>query len=275
MQATLTTRDGITLATEHHTLARPRARVVFVHGYAEHRGRYREVVDQLLAANFECHLFDLRGHGESGGKPGHVDRFAEYVDDLRLVIDDVRAHAEFGAPLIVFAHSLGGLIAMTYVSEATDPPHALAVSSPFLKPGFEIPLYKRLFATVASKVVPSVAVGNTLDPSWISTDTSVVDAYKTDPLVQRSTTPRWFTEVEGAQQSLIAHASDIRLPFLMLLGGDDQIADHQLAAAVFEKIGSGDKTLKTYAGYRHEVLNEVGRAQVTEDLVDWLATRSR
>ena len=110
----LTASDGIAIALEDHDLPEPRARIVIVHGYAEHRGRYAHLVSRLVAHGFECHLFDLRGHGHSGGVPAHVAHFEQYVDDLQRVVDRVRAGADSPAPLIILGHSLGGLISLQF-----------------------------------------------------------------------------------------------------------------------------------------------------------------
>src|SRR6266498_3915711 len=131
---TLTGADGTILAIADGDLPDPRARVVVVHGYAEHLGRYDEFVARLEGRNFECHRFDLRGHGHSGGVRGHVARFDDYVADLRLVVEHVRKDR----PLFVVGHSLGGLISLEYVRRHPDGCRGLAVSSPFLRPGFEV-----------------------------------------------------------------------------------------------------------------------------------------
>jgi alpha-beta hydrolase superfamily lysophospholipase len=268
---TITTTDGIPLAVDDRTLPAPRARVVVVHGYAEHLGRYDEFVSRLEARNFECHRYDLRGHGHSGGIPAHVARFDEYVDDLRLVIDRVRSADR---PFFVVGHSLGGLIALETIRRLPQSCDGLAVSSPFLRTGFEVSRTQKVLASIASRVAPTLSLETGLQPEMVSNDPEVVASYATDPLVRRRTTPRWFTEVEGAQVELCGHAEEVVVPFLMLLGEDDQIADHILAADVFERIGSPDKTLKKYPGMRHEVFNETERSLVYEDLITWLEARS-
>ncbi len=74
------THDGLALAAWRYPAEgrRARARVVLVHGYAEHMGRYTWLTESLVAAGYDCDLFDLRGHGRSGGSRGHVARFADY-----------------------------------------------------------------------------------------------------------------------------------------------------------------------------------------------------
>jgi lysophospholipase len=271
---TLTASDGVTLAIDDRKLPAPRARLVIVHGYAEHFGRYDEFVERLEPHDFECHRFDLRGHGHSAGVAGHVARFEEYLDDLRLFVEHVRALAGDDRPLFLIGHSLGGLIALEYIRRHRGAWRGLVVSSPFLRPGFEVPLVRRVLAAIASHVAPQLSLANPLEPSMVSNDAATVTAYANDPLVFRRTTPRWFTEVESAQEELCDHAAEVTLPLLMLLGGQDEIADHRLAAEVFERIGSEDKTLKQYATMRHEVFNETDRGVVYAELISWLQERA-
>lgn len=272
--ASITAADGVALAVDDRTLPAPRARVIIVHGYAEHLGRYDEFVSRLEARNFECHRFDLRGHGHSGGIAAHVARFKDYIDDLELIVERVRRAATDDRPLFIVGHSLGGLISLVFVRSHRPGVAALAVASPFLRPGFEIPSVKKALATIASRLAPTLSLASNLDPALLSTDTEKVVNYANDPLVHRTTTPRWFTEVEEAQRELEKHAGEVTLPLLMLLGGEDQIADHRLAAQVFERIGSADKTIRTYEDLRHELFNETRREVVIDELAGWLERHS-
>lgn len=240
-----------------------------VHGYGEHRGRYAHVVSRLARDGFECHLFDLRGHGHSGGTITHVDRFAHYLDDLALVVQHVR-NIGSPRPLFLVSHSLGGLIALSYVRRENPGVDALAVSDPYLHPAFRIPWPRKALAAILSRVLPKARFDNGLDAKWLSHDEAIVRAYVEDPLVYSTTTPRWYTEVTRAQRELVAGASDIRLPLMMLVGEDDRIADPRAALDVFHRAGSTDKTLRRYPGLFHEIFNEIGRDAVLDDLAAWL-----
>jgi alpha-beta hydrolase superfamily lysophospholipase len=270
------TRDGLALAVEHRELEGARARLVIVHGYAEHRGRYAALIERLLANGIECHIFDLRGHGESEGLAAHVARFDDYLDDLDRVTASVRARGGT-APLLVLAHSLGGLIALSYVRAHPGAFEAIAVSSPFLGPAFPVPRVKKVLARVASVVAPAKSFETALDPNWISHDPDVVAAYANDPRVLHTTTARWFTEIKAAQQDLIAHAAEVTIPALFLLAADDRIADHRIAAGLFEHLGApaSQKRLRTYPGLYHEVFNErpEAREAVIMELLSWLDQR--
>src|SRR5262249_4430401 len=92
----------------------PRGVILIAHGYAEHLGRYRGLVEHLARRGLAAAALDHRGHGRSGGPRGHCRDFNDVVGDLRTLAD----HAEGwwrGVPRILFGHSMGGLIAILYL----------------------------------------------------------------------------------------------------------------------------------------------------------------
>lgn len=268
--STLLAADGLSLAVEHHFLDAPRARVVIVHGYAEHKGRYGHVVAALAGAGYECHLLDQRGHGDSAGPRGHVSRFAEYRDDLDRFAAAVRERGGAPAPLILLGHSLGGLVSLDFVIHRPDVFSAIAASSPFLLPAFKIPFYKQMIVPLAARLAPALAVPSGLDSGGLSHDPEVARAYDADPLVFPTATPGWLAAVQEAQEEVFARAGEIRLPVLLLLGSADPIAAPERGRALFERLASPDKRLVVYEGLLHEVFNEVERERVIGDLLAWL-----
>jgi alpha-beta hydrolase superfamily lysophospholipase len=275
-QDPLIAADGLRLAVEHHPATEAcRGRLVIVHGYAEHKGRYRTLVAELTAAGYDCHLLDLRGHGSSEGRRGHVSRFAEYRDDLHRLFERVRDGSPSGPPLFLVGHSLGGLISLDYVLHHPESFAALAVSSPYLAPAFEIPPLKKVFGTLVSPMVPTLAVKSGLAADLLSHDPAVVEGYATDPAVFPTVTLGWFREVESTQEEVFTRASEIRLPVLLLVGSSDQIAAPARMLALFERLASPDKDLRVYDGLYHEVFNELEREQVVRDLLNWLEERTR
>src|SRR5438876_556527 len=116
-------RDGLDLRTYWWpAVGTARAHVLLVHGIAEHAGRYPRVVSQLPGAGIAIHTYDQRGFGRSGGHRAYVDRWSQYHDDVEDRLAEVRSAAD-GLPVVVYGHSMGGLIALGYV--LADPPRPL------------------------------------------------------------------------------------------------------------------------------------------------------
>ena len=129
----LTAKDGMPLRADFYVPAAAdataeRGLLVLIHGYCEHRGRYGHVAEHLLKQGYTVLAGDLRGHGESGGERGFVQRFADYVDDidalraLGLTLDaafrKTRPPREGTAPPslpVLVAHSMGGLVCRAYL----------------------------------------------------------------------------------------------------------------------------------------------------------------
>jgi alpha-beta hydrolase superfamily lysophospholipase len=274
-RSTVRTRDGLALSAWHFPSPAPKARVVLLHGYAEHVGRYPHVIEALTGAGYDCHALDLRGHGRSEGVRGHVQRFEDYLDDLDLFLAELPEDPlPRQLPRMLVGHSLGGLVALRYGLHRPDAFAALAVSSPFLHSAVDVHFLKEAVATAASRLTPTLLTKSPVEAKALSHDPAVVEAYLADPLVFKTINFRWFLQVREAQEEVLERAGEIRLPVLFLLGSADPIAEPERSRQVFERLGSSDKALKVYDGFLHEVLNEIGKEQVVQDLVAWLDGRT-
>jgi lysophospholipase len=253
--------------------AEPTAVLAVVHGYGDHGGRYGYLGEAMAALGHAVYVYDLRGHGQSAGRRGHILRFSDYLSDTRIYLDTV-AGTHPAAPLYLLGHSLGGLIAAAYAETQPAGPGGLILSSPFLRLRTPPLSSKVNGARILSVVRPAFNVGNTLQAADLSHEQRVVDAYVTDPLVHHVATARWAVEVLAAQGAVLAGAPRIILPLLLLVADADAVTDPQASRELFAAAGSADKTERRYAGYYHELFNETGRAAVFADLAAWLARRT-
>jgi lysophospholipase len=218
----------------------PRGSVLLVHGYAEHMGRYGEVVDEWTAKGLLVGQFDLRGHGLSEGPRGHVDLFDDYVRDA----DDVLARLEtderwrnVGQP-VLFGHSLGGLVACHVVLRHPKRFAGLAMSSPFLGVGAPVPPVQKLLAPLVSRLLPRLRQPSGLNGDQLTHDAELASRYNSDPFHFDHVTVRWFDEATRAQAALIDAASRITLPVLCLAAGDDRVVSLAATQRVFQLLGS-------------------------------------
>jgi alpha-beta hydrolase superfamily lysophospholipase len=264
----VTSADGTGLNLRRWT-ARDRAigAVLLVPGLAEHYGRYDHVAAATTRAGFETTLVELRGHGGSEGKRGHVDAWSRYEDDLRA------AAAHIGGPFYLVAHSMGGLVALSALLSEPGLARGVVLSNPLLGVAVQAPPLKLAAAQALSKVLPRLSLSNELDVEAICRDPDVVRAYRQDPKVYSTITPRWYTEASAAMERVHAAAGNFKAPLLMLLGTGDRICDHQRAAAFYEAYGGADKSLCRFEGYYHELFNEPEKDDVLEVVLGWLRRR--
>ena len=240
--------------------------VLIVPGLAEHLGRYEHVVDAITEAGFAVTVVELRGHGKSGGKQGHVDRWSQYLDDVRA------AAATIDGSVILVGHSMGGLVSLDIAIEGLpNGISALVLSDPNVAVAFEAPAVKVMGARLLSRILPGLSLDNELDSSLICRDPEVVERYDADPLVYSTITPRWFTEMVKSQARVIEHTTSYTVPLLMMLGEGDAICDWKTSASLARNWGGQAKTI-AYPELYHEIFNEPEKEQVLSDLVEWLGT---
>lgn len=257
---------------QRYTPPSPRATVAVLHGAGDHSGRYPGVTAALVRAGFEAALLDFRGHGQSDGRRWHVDAFSDYLADLDAFVARLR---ETGAgKLFVVGHSQGALVAALWGLSHGAEVGGFVLSSPYLALALRPPALKVLSARLVGRVVPWLPVNAGLDVKDLTSCPEHQAWTERDPLYGRKTTPRWFEESTRAQAEVLRRAAEFTAPVLVLAAGADRIADVHATERWFEALGSRDKRLEVYAGFRHEIFNEVERERPVREAVDWLSGRA-
>jgi alpha-beta hydrolase superfamily lysophospholipase len=266
---TARTRDGVELRTLRWPAAgATRAHVLLIHGIAEHAGRHAQVASRFASAGIETNAFDLRGFGASGGPRAFVDHWSRYHDDLEDQLVANRAAAG-RLPVILYGHSMGGLIALGYV--LADPPRPLpdllVLSAPAIA---SVGGWRRPLAAVLGRALPRLEIANRLPVGGLSHDPQVEVAYRSDPLNAHRTTTRLGMELFREQarvQSRLAHAGGLPVPTYVLHGTDDRVVPVSASASLE---GRQNVTRRVYPGLRHEMHNEPEAQAVIGDTIAWL-----
>ena len=252
----------------------PRASVALVHGVGEHSSRYANVVVPLVDDGYAVYAYDQRGHGRSPGPRVHIDRWAEYRDDLAAFLRLVGEQAP-GRPLVVYGHSMGSLVVLDYLLEASDEDRpsgltAAVVSGVPLEPaGVGSPLLIAV-ARLLSGVRPRQSVELGLDAAALSRDLEVVAAYRADPLVTSRATVRWGTESLDTVRRIKSGMSRIDVPLLVLHGEADRLNLVAGARALATATPAGSVTLRTYPGVYHEPHNDLDHETMVADVREWV-----
>lgn len=239
-----------------------------MHGLGDHSGRYDRFARGMARFGMETYAVDLRGHGRSQGQRGHVDRWTQWIDDVAAFVSHVETEAT--GEVVPVGHSFGGALMLTTVL-AGKVPHArrFVVSSPALRLRLDVPSWKATLGNFASSVTPRLSMGNEIDPRAISRIPEVVEAYRSDPLVHAKISSRMYTEWRAAAQSVLEHAGEIKIPFLILAGSDDPIVDPRGSEELHGR--SKDMSeLRMLPGRYHEPFNDLDNEEVFNAIEEWL-----
>lgn len=272
--STYTASDGDNLAVQDWPLpeeAGARGLVLIVHGLGEHAGRYDHVARRLNQWGFAVRSYDQYGHGESGGMRGALPQQERLLNDLGDLVQSCRRRMEPGLPLILLGHSMGGLVAASFVARAGAQVDALVLSSPAL--ATRMNAVQKLLLAVIPRIAPSLAVNNGLDPQYLSHDPAVVAAYRADPLVHDRITGRLARFIVDEGQAVLARAAGWQVPTLLLYAGADQLVDPAGSRAFAAAAPASAVTTHPFEALYHEIFNEVDKDAVFAQLQAWLDAR--
>lgn len=266
-EGTFRTTDGTDLFTRSWTIENPRYEVLLVHGLGEHSGRWDGPMSQLTSRGASVHTYDLRGHGQSGGTPGDIERFDQYHDDISEMAEATVATS--GKPWVLYGHSLGGLQCAGYLIDNRDPQPNIAVLSAALMHA-DVPWALRTAATVLGRVTPGFRMSNSIEGAQLSKDPAVGETYFADPLVQTKPTARFGRCLFDEQARLSDLHGSIATPTLVIHGADDPLVPPSASAGLAASEGV---ERRVYPTLRHEMHFEVEGPEVMADVADWIDTK--
>ncbi|WP_053228278.1 alpha/beta hydrolase [Spirochaeta cellobiosiphila] len=269
-----------------------------IHGMGDHSLRYTAIGEYFSSKGYVVVADDHRGHGNSvseDGELGHLNR----GDSHNLVHDEYEVsqwikdrHPHL--PLYVLGHSMGSFILRAYLKSYGDTIAGAIIcgsSAPDLLRGWLgmiIAKFRRLkdHGYRRDKFLNTMAFTNynskyenvKTDFDWICSDPEVVEQYIKDPYCGTLPTSGFFHELsqlvtliskKGTVKSYPSH-----LPIMIIGGADDPLGEHGKGLPRLKQFlqnnGVRNVTLKLYDGGRHEILNEVFKEAVYQDVYTWI-----
>jgi alpha-beta hydrolase superfamily lysophospholipase len=271
---TFQTPDGLKIYTEYHVPdGDPKAVVLLVHGYGEHCGRYQHVIARLTQGDYAVYTLDHRGHGRSEGLRTYVDYMEQFVEDLKLYFDRIKAENP-GKKRIVLGHSMGALISLAFTQAYQSEIDLLIISGAPVAADANVSPALIWAGKILTRVTPRLHLLPTGKPGILSSDPEVDIAWDKDPLTNKKPLRvRLGVEINNMARKVRERLPELSLPMLIMHGEDDKLVNPIGSQITYDKVSSADKTLRFYAGMRHEVMNEIQKEQVLTDIVDWLDSR--
>jgi alpha-beta hydrolase superfamily lysophospholipase len=270
-----------------------RAVVVIVHGASEHSARYARFASVLNDEGYAVFAPDLRGHGRTASSTG-TGRLGErgmdgVFADLDALVDLARAELP-SAPIVLFGHSMGALVAQAYVERSGDRLAAFVLSGSggVVEDVADVValVQAAVDAGMADEPLDMLAEHNAgFEPArttydWLSRDDDEVDKYVADPWCG-SDAPLTYGFVAGMVETVASIMEPDalakipkHLPVLLITGERDPVSNGAVQVRTLEQrlCDAGlDVTAHYYADARHELLNETNRDEVHADVTNWLA----
>jgi alpha-beta hydrolase superfamily lysophospholipase len=178
-----------------------------------------------------------------------------------------------GLPLVLYGHSMGGLIVAGYVLRETPRPlpDLVVLSSPGLD--VNVAPWKRSIAPALSRILPKMRITNGLTDGGLSRDPEVARKADADPLCSDASTTRFGAEAFAEQDrvnGILRTLPAMPVPTYVFHGSADPIVPLR-ATAVFE--GMVNTTRHVHDGLRHECHHEPEREHVLGEVVSWIGAQ--
>ena len=244
-----------------------KAVIILVHGLGEHIQRYVYWADLFKKEGIAFLGVDLPGHGRSEGRRGNIRSYRRLEEMIDILIKSC-SQTFPGCPVYIYGHSLGGGIVLNYLLRRDPKVKGAIVTSPFLRLAFEPPKIKLFIASVMKNLLPGLIQPSGLNTSHLSHDIEVVEKYKNDPLVHGKISVSLFAESVVAAKYSLKHASELKVPTLILHGSDDMILSPEGSREFAAKTSMAE--LKIWEGGYHELHNEPFKDEVFKYIMDWI-----
>lgn len=234
--------------------------LIVTHGLGEHLGRH-EFFLKLFSQNFNIAIYDLRGHGRSGGKRAWVEDFSDFSKDLSMVLEYLKKHFSLQS-YILFGHSMGGLITADFMqNHAKDDlyPEKVFLSSPAVgAPGLMGPVFAnapKLLLEGLTKL-PSIPLGKVLDLRKLSHDSRVYENYIKDEFTILKIQTKLYMEIMKASREVFSRPLRVKCPLYCSIGTEDALVHAGLVMKYFTEVEKNAQ-LKVIEGGYHELHNEI------------------
>ena len=290
--------DIYTYKWEDENIKKPKAVIQIAHGMAETAQRYETFAKVLTKNGYIVYINDHRGHGKTAKIIENVGHLAEkegfrcLVEDMYTLTNIIKKENE-DLPIYLFGHSMGSFASQRYIMDYSNNLAGLILCGSNGKQGIilnlahliinhEIKKYGRRFKS--NKINNLIFGGEIIRRNektkfdWLSRDKEQVEKYINDPFCGVVCSCGFFYDlVQGLKE--IEDKENLKkvpldIPIYIISGDKDPIGKNGKGVLRLRdryiKLGVKDVTCKLYKDGRHELLNEINREEVFEDIICWL-----
>ncbi|SJN87868.1 alpha/beta hydrolase [Clostridioides difficile] len=290
--------DIYTYKWEDENIKKPKAVIQIAHGMAETAQRYETFAKVLTKNGYIVYINDHRGHGKTAKIIENVGHLAEkegfrcLVEDMYTLTNIIKKENE-DLPIYLFGHSMGSFASQRYIMDYGNNLSGLILCGSNGKQGIilnlahliinrEIKKYGR--RSRSNKINDLIFGGQIIRRNektkfdWLTRDKEQVEKYINDPFCGVVCSCGFFYDlVQGLKE--IEDKENLKkvpldIPIYIISGDKDPIGKNGKGVLRLRdryiKLGVKDVTCKLYKDGRHELLNEINKEEVFEDIICWL-----
>ncbi len=245
--------DGTMLSGRFFCPDSPKSLILIVHGLGEHSGRYRHVAEYFVDLGKAVLIFDLRGHGLSGGNRGHAGSYEILMEDITQWLEAAKNYCP-KTLIFLYGHSMGGNLVLNYALRKNPRVRGIIASSPWIKLVSPPNGFMRVISKMMAKIVPSIAFSSKLNTSDLSRIEEIRRMHDEDPLVHDRISAGLFDMVTKSGEFALEKAMNLDYPALLIHGGNDRITSWKATSIFADKAPEGEFHL--FDECYHEIHNE-------------------
>ncbi|MFN0075182.1 MAG: bifunctional alpha/beta hydrolase/class I SAM-dependent methyltransferase [Prosthecobacter sp.] len=257
-----TTDDDLSLHYKAWNVQGATKALVLLHRGHEHADRWDSVIPSLTMPDTAIYAWEARGHGQSPGRRGHAAGFMEYVRDLDTFFRHLqKAHGLVPERTVVVAHSVGGVVAATWVHDFAPRIAGLVLATPALEVNLIVP-GALTSIRMMQKLKSDATIKSYVRGSWLTRDASAAAVYDADKLISKDISAKILVDLFDTAQRVISDAEVMDRPLLLFSAAADKVVKKQAIDALYTNYGCEQKTHLTLKGARHAIFHDLCRDEV-------------
>jgi alpha-beta hydrolase superfamily lysophospholipase len=219
------------------------------------------MVDLLDLEDFSIFAWDARGHGRSPGERGYAESFGCLVKDADAFVKHICSEYRVSIENVgIVAHSVGAVVLSTWVHDYAPAIRCLILGSPALRVKLYVP-FALFFLRLQLMVQGKAFVQSYVKAKMLTHDPKECESYANDKLITRSIAVNILIGMHDTATRIMADASAILPPALVLTSGKDWVVKLPAQREFFARLASPLKQIQEYPGFFHDLFHELGRRE--------------
>lgn len=258
-----TADDGASLHYKTWNVPGATRALVLIHRGHEHADRWDPVIPSLEMPDTAIYAWEARGHGQSEGRRGHATGFMQYVRDLETFFRHLQAtHGLAPERTVVVAHSVGAVIAATWVHDFAPRIAGLVLATPAFEVNLMVP------AALASirllqKLKPDATIKSYVRGPWLTRDPQAAAAYDADSMISKDISAKILVGLFDTGKRVTDDAAVMDRPLLLFSAGADRVVKRAAIDRFYENYGSEQKVHLTLKYARHAIFHDLCSDEAT------------